>query len=244
MTFVKHILIACLWVVVGASAALAGGFYFVSSGAGQRIARDYFVSRCPGASVDVNAAVSGAQVAAGLGPSPLGTSTVILVPKTNGTEDYYVAINTTVRAVEDLNDNNVALAPTLNQLNQKTLSCSFVGFYDLMSEAQDLLSKNKDLTTKFAIAVTDLATANTQTPDATTKVLTNDAVAKGRTLHTELEAYNTLLERTLGGDVPTSAQEKELYDQVLRTHEASAAFSVSVQAILTHFVETIKASAQ
>lgn len=241
-SFVRGLSLILVGVIVGAIAALAGGYYVLASPVGESLIRNYFVPRPEVAAPEQNTPAPSSVATSS--PQTNASSTVVLVPKAYANEAYYVAINRVVDDINKLNAVNVSLAPVLDVLNTQSLSCDFRGFYDHMTTARDLVDQDQTLTAQFASDLSDFSTANAATTDATTKTYTADAVSAGQALQQRLQTYTSTLSQILIGDVPTSAQTTELTNEVTATHDASQLFSTKMQVLLEHFGEAVQNAIQ
>jgi len=169
------------------------------------------------------------------------TQRTLPVPESYASYDYFISINNVINDIGLINNVNVMLGPVLVQLNQKTLSCTYNSFYDLMNQARTLANQNQALAAQFIVHINALTAANTQTKDVITKVDTQALVAAGQSLGTALQTYATGVQNILYGDMPTSAQVAELESQVNSAMGASQSFADALKPLIKHIGEGAQA---
>lgn len=227
------ILLGC---IVGLALSAAGVFFFMRSEAGISFLRDYIVeaSKTPTSETPYIPPVQTNSSATSTPQAPK----VVLVPKKYATEQYFFAINNVVADILAMDEVNRELGPVLGELNAKTLSCTFGGIYDLMTQARTLAQKNQTLAAQFSLHMNDLSAANTQTSDALTKSLTGKALVSGQAFGTSLQTYAAAVQSLLSGDVP-NAQTLAAFDaQARSTKAAGETFNADFLPLLGRFKNT------
>jgi hypothetical protein len=238
MAVTRSLLYILLGVVVGAAVALVGAYFFAKGASGQVILRDFLVGQSKPV-VETQAVVTKPTSSAASSTAP----TVLLVPKTYATQDYFLAINNVLQDLYAINTTNTQLGPLLETLNRQTLSCSYIGFYEAMGQAHQLANKNQTLVSQLSFHLTALAAANTQTKDAVTKANTQALVAAGTSFLTALQGYASAANGLLAGDTPTSAQIADFQSKVNSVAGSSQAFATALKPLLSHIVDADKAVA-
>mgnify|MGYP001560190942 CR=1 FL=1 len=226
MSRLHSILLIVLSLVAGFALDAGVTYYAATTPKGQALLRDFLVAQ-----TQKNAAALPPLVASS---TMVYTQRTLPVPESYTSYDYFIAINNVINDIGLINNVNVTLGPVLVQLNQKTLSCTYNGFYDLMNQARTLANQNQAMAAQFLIHINTLATANAQTKDAITKVDTLALVAAGQTLGAALQNYATGVQNILYGDTPTSAQVAELESQVNAAMGASQSFADSLKPLIKH----------
>jgi hypothetical protein len=212
--------------VVGAVLDFGTAYVAGTTPQGQMFLRDFLVAQEQKAAAAEPAATSSAQM--------LYPQRLLPVPQSYANYAYFIAINNVVADIALINNANVELGPVLVTLDQKTLSCSYDGFYDLMDNARTLANKNQALAAQFVMHLNDLAAANTQTTDAITKSETAAAVSAGQALGASLAQYATTVQNILYGDTPTSAQIAALQSQANAVQGASQTFADALKPLVAH----------
>ncbi len=229
MTWLRPTLLVLLSVIAGFVLDAAVSYWFATTQSGQAIVRDFLVAQTK---KDVTA-----NMATVASSTPVYKTGILPIPASYANTDYFTAINNVLSDIALVNNANVALAPLLLQLNQKTLSCSYQGFYDLMGQARASANQNQALAAQLTIHINALAAANTATKDTITRSQTQTFVATGQTLGTALQAYATDVQNILYGDTPTSAQIAEFQSQINTVKGASQTFADALKPLLQHIIE-------
>ncbi len=207
------------------------GYWFVTSSTGQGIMRDFLVSQI-GKRIAAEPAITAP-------PAPLYQKTTLPIPERYATYDYFIAINNVIADIALINNANLELGPALDDLNTKTLACSFNGLYDLMGRARVLANRNQALAAQFLMHINSLAAANAKTSDAVTKSQTQTLVSAGQILGESLQAYGTGVQTLLYGDTPRSDDIAKFQAQVAATIDASQVFADALKPLLAHIGKEI-----
>ena len=238
MSSLRTISLLLLGAVAGAALALGAGYFFAKGSIGQALLRNFLVAQTKTGSVaPVPEASSGAT------STPSSPPHVLFVPKTYATQEYFVAINSVLQDLFAINAVNAQLGPLLNSLNEQTLSCTFVDFYESMGRAHQLAGKNQVLVSQLAMHLTALAAANTNTADAITKAGTQALAASGNALTVSLQTYVSAINGLLIGDTPTAAQIADFQLKVSAATGASQSFADALKPLLTHITQGVQAVA-
>ncbi len=216
--------------VIGVALVGGGLYVFVHSAPGLSFIRDLLVAQATRQYAGTTLASS----------SLLYQKSALPIPQSYADYDYFLAINNVINDVALVNNANIELGPVLEQLNEKTLSCNFEGFYDLMGTARSLSNKNLALSTQFAVHLSALASANARAKDALLKSQTQDAVAAGQSLTEALEAYGSEVQSLLFGSTPTSGQLTELSTKVAAASAASQNFGSAFKPLLERILSEDK----
>jgi hydrogenase maturation factor HypF (carbamoyltransferase family) len=231
--------ILLIGLVVGAAAGGVGTVALLRSDVGAGLIAQY-ISTQPqwpdvGGGVDIKQAQAAAQdVIAGTATLP--------VPKAYGTQQYGVALNTSLRQVAIIASSSAQLSTLLIAINNKSLAHDYTGIFDLVVEAKSDIAQQKDQVATLGQDLAVLSQINQSTPDATTKSATQDLIAKGNQLQVSLTTYNATLAKLLNGAVPTTQQIDDLKAQATALQGYATEFTAAAQTLEQHF--SAAASAQ
>lgn len=222
--------IALLVLIAGLAADTGAEYYFATTPMGQGILRDFLVSQVQKQAAEFDAAAASSSV-------KYYKNGVLPVPVAWVTDDYFDAINNVLSDTTLLNNASVELNPLLDKLNLKSLSCSFDGFFDLMSQARASANHNQALAAQFVTHLQSLSAANAKTQDAVTKTQTQKSTETGLVLASKLKAFDDKVQALLYGDTPTSADLTELQQRIADALAASQSFADAFGPLVQRIVE-------
>jgi len=236
----RYVLLFIAGALLGAIAAVPGTFLFLRTDLGNQLLRTYVVPPPQWPNVDLSNTAPSSTVYAPVQPAPQqanGTSTVVVVnvPPADAGQQYSVAINQLVRSFQDIGTTYEQLVPVLTTLNRKSLAGDYTNFFNVVVQAKSLLAQDELNLAQFGQHLTELAAANNTTPDAVTKSLTQDLLAKGAAEQSAFGDYFTALDQLLSGPPPTASQLSDVYAKAAVAESATTAFGAATQALFSHF---------
>lgn len=230
-TGLKYTLLFIFGVVIGIPLGAVALVFFLRSDAGAGVIAQYVVSQPQWPS----AAPEQSSTATELAQSFASGSTTIPVPKGAATPAYATALNAAMRDMATLAASSTELDSLLTTINDRSVARNFNGFFDLIVQAKAGVAGQAAQIARLGQDLGALNAANQSTPDAQTKLLTQQLVAQGGTLHDSLVTYNAALSQLLSGAVPTAAQLNDLKAQATTLQTQAAGFLSSLQSLEQHF---------
>lgn len=229
MHMAKNIFLISLGVVLGLVISVPAALFFLRTEAGQEVLRSYIVPvpEWPDVTAMLAGNVTNVSVSDAL-TKPLAVE----VPTALVSAEYAPALNQVVQGLQRLATSSNALGPLLIEMNSRSLSGNYNGFFDLVVKAKLLLAEQHSLAEEVSDGLSALAVANQKTSDATLKSLTTQAINSASPFTRDLSTHLDLLDQLLSGKVPSTALITGINDSAHRLAQDIQAFGGDLQKLI------------
>jgi hypothetical protein len=150
---------------------------------------------------------------------------VLPVPKSVASENFQKALELTVATHNDLAVAVELLVEKLNEMNARSASRNFDGFFDLVFDAKTLLSEQVSGTGNLALALADLERELPTVTDQGLAVASASLVAKGKVLVASLGRYSAAVDPVLSGNIPNQEMINLIFESATDLQAASKDFN-------------------
>lgn len=230
---VRMTLVFLLGLIIGVIVVGVVGILFLQSATGQTwlVAQSVARQQWPDLSTVAEQTTGSSTVATQL----LNTPITLSIPTKYATASYADALTNTLRDMQALATSSDQLGQLLVEMNTRSLSGNFNGFFDLVVAAKSLEAQQKTIITQFSQHISALNSANQTTPDAQTKVTTQTLVDQAPTLSQDLNDYLAAVDQILSGSVPTAADIQALSTAATKFSDDSKTFSDALKQLTARF---------
>ena len=230
---IRLTLVFLLGTVIGIIITAVVGVLFLQSATGQTwlISQSVSHQQWPDLSTVAEQATGSSTVAAQLVNTPITVS----IPSKYASQTYADALTATLRDMQALATSSNQLGQLLVQMNTRSLSGNFNGFFDLVVAAKSIETNQRAIVGQFGQHVQALAAANQSTPDAQTKITTQSLVEQAPVLSQDLNDYLAAVDKILSGSVPTAADIQALSDAANKFSTDSKTFSDALSQLTKRF---------
>jgi len=156
---------------------------------------------------------------------------VLPIPKAAASEEFQKALQLTVVSHNNLTETGTLLVDKLNEMNARSTSRNFDGFFDLVFDAKTLLAQQVSGTGDLSLALGKLERELPNVTDPNIAATAATMIAKGKKLTAALGAYSSAVEPVLSGKIPGQADINLIFDSATALSAASKEFNVAAEAV-------------
>lgn len=219
----RTFLLVLISFIVGAAAAVGGGFWALSHGYVPGFGAPLVQPVWP----DVKPANGDAPA---VPDDPSISGKVLPVPRTAASEQFQKALQDTVTAHNTLAATGVLLVDKLNEMNSRSTSRNFDGFFDLVFDAKMILAEQVSETKTLAGALGNLEKELPSISDPTLGLAAGAMVVRGKALVAVLNRYSAAVEPVLSGKVPNQETINGVFTAATELQSSSKDFNAAAEA--------------
>jgi hypothetical protein len=218
----KTLIIAAIGFLLGVGAAGAGAFWALENGYipgfGAPLVQPDWPDVSPGAGEKPE-----------VPEDPKISEQVLPVPKAVAGEGFQKALQVTVATHNELAETGTLLVERLNEMNARSLSRNFDGFFDVVFDAKTLLAQQVAGTGELSLALASLEREIPTVTDPELAAAASAMVTKGKKLTAALGTYSASIEPVLSGKVPGQGDIDAVFQAASDLRATSEEFNSSAE---------------
>jgi hypothetical protein len=155
--------------------------------------------------------------------------TSIPVPKEFASAEYQAALTSVYTTLGELSIANNRLTTSLVEMNDRSVSGNFDGFFDIVFRAKNEALIQREVARKLEVALSDLESRRADVEYAPLNDATVLVVEKGREMIRVLNGFASAVDVMLSGSVPSASDIAVLYQTAGELRAASEVFAEHVE---------------